>query len=44
MSEFQVFIEYTWPFFVFGLIIRIVCWSLGEGVAWLHVSLGDKKE
>lgn len=44
MSEFQVFVDYTWPFFVCGLLIRVVCWGLGEGIHWLHISLGSENE
>lgn len=40
ITEFQVFVDYTWPFFICGLVIRVVCWGVAEGVSWLKASVG----
>ena len=33
--EFQTFIDYTWPFFVGGLVIRVFCWTIAAAAAWI---------
>ena len=41
MSEFQVFVNYTWPFFVMGLMIRVFCWTIAYCVDLIHTGVGD---
>ena len=41
MSEFQVFVNYTWPFFVMGLMIRVFCWMIAYCVDLIHTGVGD---
>lgn len=40
MSDFQAFIFYTFPFFLGGIVIRIVCWTIGCGLDFIHKGVG----
>jgi len=41
MSDFQVFIDYSFPWFMAGLLIRVACWVIGCSVGMIEKGVGD---
>lgn len=41
MSEFQYFVNLVWPWFMGGLVLRVVCWGIGYSCKLVSVGLGD---
>lgn len=42
MNEFQIFVDYTWPFFIGVVFIRFFCGFLAISLDFFEISLGKK--
>lgn len=40
MTEFQTFIDYSWPFFMGGLVVKVFCWMIAASCDWLKIGFG----